>query len=48
MRKGNNMKNNIISIKYGESVLPENAVFQGGDKNTSLHIGFILYLIKIE
>ena len=40
------MKNNIISIKYGESVLPENAVFQGGDKNKAWHIDFILYLIQ--
>ena len=46
MRKGSNIKNNIISIEYGEYVLPENAVFQGGDKNTSWHIDFILYLIK--
>ena len=32
------MKNNIISIKYGESVLSENAVFQGGDKNKVLQL----------
>ena len=37
----------IISIKYGESVLPENVVFQGGDKEKVWHIDFILYLIKI-
>ena len=40
------INNEIISVKYGESVLPENVVFQGGDKEKVWHIDFILYLIK--
>ncbi len=41
--------NNILSVyclKYAESVLPENMVFCGGNKEKKLPISFVVYLIK--
>lgn len=36
----------IVPIKYAESVLSENQIFMGGDKNKYRPIVFVLYLIK--
>ena len=38
----------IIPIEYGESVLPESMIFEGGDKNKTRDIVFKIYLIKAE
>ena len=38
----------IIPIKYGESFLPESAVFQNGDEYKKRKIVFIVYLIKAD
>ena len=36
----------VHRLKYAESVLPESMVFYGGDKNKSIPISFVIYLIK--
>lgn len=38
----------IVALKYGESVLGENYIFKGGNKDKCLPISFTIYLIQTE
>ncbi len=38
----------VYCLKYAESVLPQNMVFYGGDKNIKIPISFSVYLIKTK
>lgn len=44
MGKNNNLS--VYCLKYAESVLPENMVFDGGNEKEILPISFVIYLIK--
>lgn len=38
----------ILTLKYGESVLPESMIFEGGDKNAVRPITFTVYLVRTD